>query len=681
MKKIHLLIVLLVLSVSTTVGQVGINIDGDQPDPSSMLDVKSSNKGVLLPRITFFQRNAITTPAEGLLVFCNDCGTNGALSVYSNGAWRTYSPCENQSPNIGINIVSPTQIIWNWNPVPGATGYKWNATDNYGTAYELGSTTSKTETGLSCNTSYTRYAWSYNGCGFSAPTTLNATTITIPAIPFTGTHAQSPTQIIWNWNSSAGASGYKWNITNDYGTATDMGIATTKTETGLNCNTPYTRYIWAYNICGISSVAILTQTTAINPNSPGIGVHIPSLNQIVWKWVAVLGASGYKWNMTNDYATALDLGTSLLMFESGLTCNSNYTRYVWAYSDCGNSTELVLNQSTLTTPINPTTAGTHIPSMNQIIWKWNTVPGATGYKWNTTDNYSTAVNMGTNISKTETGLSCTTTYTRYLWVYNICGISTPIVLTQSTSPCFPTVLTTMVTNITQTAATGGGNVTSDGGATVTLRGVCWSTTPNPTITDSHTIDGNGVGTFITNISMLVGNTQYYIRAYATNSMGTSYGNEVSFLTLQFFIGQSFGGGRIFYLDGSGQHGLVCATSDQSINAEWGCFGTSITGTSSAFGMGQANTTAIVNGCSTAGIAARICDDLVLNGYNDWFLPSLDELYQMYLLKVIIGGFTDGTYWSSCEYYANTAHNRNFSAGNLGFLTKDSYCRVRAIRAF
>ena len=95
----------------------------------------------------------------------------------------------------------------------------------------------------------------------------------------------------------------------------------------------------------------------------------------------------------------------------------------------------------------------------------------------------------------------------------------------------PTVITSLVTSITDTSATCGGNVTSDGGDTVTARGVCWSTSPNPTIADNHTSEGNGVGEFISTITGLIDGNIYYVRAYATNSMGTAYGNEVSFIKL------------------------------------------------------------------------------------------------------------------------------------------------------
>jgi plastocyanin len=92
------------------------------------------------------------------------------------------------------------------------------------------------------------------------------------------------------------------------------------------------------------------------------------------------------------------------------------------------------------------------------------------------------------------------------------------------------VTTTDVTLITSSTAVSGGDVTSDGGEAVTERGVCWSTAQNPTTADSKTSDGSGTGIFISNLADLTSNTTYYLRAYATNSAGTVYGNEVSFTT-------------------------------------------------------------------------------------------------------------------------------------------------------
>ena len=104
----------------------------------------------------------------------------------------------------------------------------------------------------------------------------------------------------------------------------------------------------------------------------------------------------------------------------------------------------------------------------------------------------------------------------------------------SVEPTKPTVTTSTVSSITSTTATCGGNVTSDGGATVTARGVCWSMNNNPTVNDNHTSDGSGIGSFTSVLTGLTSNTTYYVRAYATNSVGTAYGEEISFTTTNIF---------------------------------------------------------------------------------------------------------------------------------------------------
>jgi hypothetical protein len=95
----------------------------------------------------------------------------------------------------------------------------------------------------------------------------------------------------------------------------------------------------------------------------------------------------------------------------------------------------------------------------------------------------------------------------------------------------PVLTTSIVTAITSATATCGGNISVDGGAPVTARGVCWSTSINPIATGNHTTDSNGTGSFISSLTGLSATTTYYVRAYATNSEGTAYGNEVSFTTL------------------------------------------------------------------------------------------------------------------------------------------------------
>lgn len=101
------------------------------------------------------------------------------------------------------------------------------------------------------------------------------------------------------------------------------------------------------------------------------------------------------------------------------------------------------------------------------------------------------------------------------------------------------------------------------------------------------------------------------------------------------------------------------------------------------GSGNQNTINIVNGCSEEGIAAKICSDLDLNTYNDWFLPSIDELALMYtnLKENNLGGFADVSYWSSSQSGLHGAWRKDFSNGRQDYPDKTSSFYVRAVRAF
>ena len=246
--------------ISYNTGKVGIGTSA--PVSSALAEFTSTTNGVLLPRMTRVQRNAIASPAEGLMVYCTTCGTNGSLSIFTNGSWMTFSPCAIVAPVADSPVMSQGQIVWNWLAVSGATGYKWNTMADYETATDNAAASTKTETGTTCGIAYNRYIWAYSSCGESSMTTLTATVpATVPATPVASTHVATQTSIVWNWNAVADAIGYKWNTTDDYASAIEMGTATTKSETGIVCGTAYTRYTWSYNGCGHSISAALTQST------------------------------------------------------------------------------------------------------------------------------------------------------------------------------------------------------------------------------------------------------------------------------------------------------------------------------------------------------------------------------------------------------------------------------------
>jgi hypothetical protein len=260
--------------------------------------------------------------------------------------------------------------------------------------------------------------------------------------------------------------------------------------------------------------------------------------------------------------------------------------------------------------------------------------------------------------------------------------------TTNTINTLPVLTTTVVTAIGPSTATSGGTITSGGGSAVTARGICCSTSQSFTVDNclKKTTDSADVGNYVSYLTGLKFDTTYYVRAYATNTTGTGYGNLLSFKTLTppYYIGQSYGGGIVFYLDSTGLHGLISATSDQSTHANWGCVGTLIGGLNigTAIGMGQANTLAIITACSDTGIAASICHNLALNGHNDWFLPSKDELTQLFNQRNVVGGFASYYYWSSSQYDANNADYQDFYLQYISsYRTKNTAGCVRAIRAF
>ena len=148
------------------------------------------------------------------------------------------------------------------------------------------------------------------------------------------------------------------------------------------------------------------------------------------------------------------------------------------------------------------------------------------------------------------------------------------------------------------------------------------------------------------------------------------------------VGQAYQGGIIAYLDATGKHGLIAAPEDQSPGIRWynGTYiATGATGTT--IGTGKDNTATIIEKQGPGNYAAQICRNLTLNGYSDWFLPSKDELNELYKNKELIGGFADEWYWSSSEVSNGIVWLQSFINGAQSNVYKNVTHRVRAVRAF
>ncbi len=151
-----------------------------------------------------------------------------------------------------------------------------------------------------------------------------------------------------------------------------------------------------------------------------------------------------------------------------------------------------------------------------------------------------------------------------------------------------------------------------------------------------------------------------------------------------FIGEEFGGGIVFYVDSTGEHGMIIAKTDQHSGAKWG------RGDEKSFeangrkaGTGRSNTDKIARSTTLPDAAARLCSDLEFNYYSDWYLPSLDELILAYknLKLKDLGNFVNGEYWTSSETDFNNAWLVNFNTGIPTENNVSKPCHVRAIRYF
>ncbi len=271
---------------------------------------------------------------------------------------------------------------------------------------------------------------------------------------------------------------------------------------------------------------------------------------------ATITARGVCWSITANPTVALSTktsdGTGSGIFTSnipGLTATTVY--YVRAYATNSEGTaygnEISFTTTNTSTAL-PTVTTTSLSSVTMtsasgggnVVADGGATVTARGVCWSTTVNPTIALSTkttdgsGTGIfTSAITGLTAATTYHVRAYATNSVGTSyggDSSFTTSATAAILPSVTTATISLITSISVTSGGNVTADGGATVTARGVCWSTTANPVTTGNHTTDGIGIGIFTSAITGLTAASTYHVRAYATNSVGTAYGADSTFIT-------------------------------------------------------------------------------------------------------------------------------------------------------
>jgi len=253
-------------------------------------------------------------------------------------------------------------------------------------------------------------------------------------------------------------------------------------------------------------------------------------------------------NGAADFSLIATLGVDKISYkDSLLTPYTTYTYRVYSYNSAGKSTTYSNLDSAstngvplLTTRAIDSLSYTSAKSGGVITNSGGASVIAKGIVWSTTNTPSidlaTKTNDGVdtgNYKSSITGLTPGTLYNVWAFATNSKGTAFGNMVSFTTlSLALPTISTDSVTVITSTSAKSGGKITSDGGADITTRGICWSTTANPTTANSKTTDGSGIGIFTSSITGLNAATQYYVRSYATNSVGTAYGEQFSFTTIE-----------------------------------------------------------------------------------------------------------------------------------------------------
>ena len=467
-----------------------VAIGTTNPSSAAALDITSTSQGLLLPRLTYVQKTAITSPVAGLILFCSDCGTSGEMQLYNGTSFVNMIGATAQ---FAIPAISSTT---------GAYSITTSAAMSGGVITSDGGS-SITARGVVWGTS-------------TAPTIALATKTTDGT--GTGTYSSSITGL------TSGVTYYlRAYATNSIGT---------KYGSEITLNT-------AQAVATLAATATVSDIGSTTATSGG---------NITYNGGATVTVSGIVWSTTSTPTTALATKTTdgaatgtYTNSITGLTPGTLYYVRSYATNSVGTSYGAQTSFTTLNTAtISETASATSITSSSAITGGTITADGGAtvtsrGVVYGTSSGsatYSATSGTGTGTyTSSLTGLTPATTYFVRSFATNSVGTVYGTETSFTTIAIAPTLTTTAASSITKYAASAGGTITSNGGSVITASGICWSTTATPTTSDFKTTDGTTTGTFTSSITGLTAGTTYYVRAYATNAIGTSYGDAQNFTTL------------------------------------------------------------------------------------------------------------------------------------------------------
>jgi hypothetical protein len=666
-----LLCLFLMLCTVPAIAQIGIGTK--TPAPSAALEVTSStnNKGILIPRVTATQKNAIVSPAEGLMIF--QTTAPAGFYYYTSGAWKLIiSQTDLASGNAGTatKLASPRNI----------NGVAFDGTTDITVTADAGTLTGSFTKDITVN--------SVNigrGNGENESNTriggqaLNSNTLGYQNVAIGDASLSKNTT--GGRNNAIGTNALFKNTTGSENTA--IGTFALENNTNGNRNLAIGHQTLFTNTEGIKNVALgyvplYSNTTGSNNNA--------------------IGDETLFYNTTGNHN--IGIGS-----QAGLTISTgSQNTMIGAQADVAsgaltNATALGFRAKVATS--NTIQLGntnvTNVKTSGTVTAAGFTSTVATGTAPLVVTSTTPVANLsiGGNAATVTTNANLTGPVTS---VGNATTITDGAITTASiadgaiTNAKVTDVAASKITG-TFTSATVNGKVIVGASSAASSSAVleASSTTQGflpPRMTEAQR---NAISSAVAGLVVWCsdcgsnGELQVHNGTTWKNMIGGTPANTMATVT----IGQAALGGKIAYILQSGdpgydpnvQHGLVATTADISTGVDWGCSGTTISGADgTAIGTGNQNTIDIMNGCATAGIPARLCGDLVQGGYSDWYLPSKNELNKLYLNRAAIGSFS-GLYWSSSEDSDISAWAQDFADGFQGNYFKNGVRRVRAVRAF